>query len=813
MPRGLRPADAPTFQRLCGGEVRLLLRLGQLLQGKVTLTEAALQVAVSEGRQALLLDRRLAQATPDTFPALAQEFGTSDLVMTTEGDGWRVVALADELGNPLLAPEEAPVDPAADQGLSTVVASLAPSLRGPVEGLLAARADDERAAALEQLRYAAPPLAVVGELMPLLLADGADVVRERAIALMSQAGAAVPVVDAVRALARGDDATLMRLAVPLGHLPAPQQDLIVAALVASAARGQVSAGLVAVAERLTAVLAGHRHLDRLVELLLPRHHSLLDLVRNLQQHDRARIDHLLARSLGFDAEQDARLIVLLAHPTGTTGDTIAWDRLRERGVELLLSPSEQPRERMALAAALRRLELHAPAPHLAGLLAARIDAVGEAFDTSAWWLLAELCRDGRMPTEAATTIAAGLRRILHAGRGPHLVALLEQQLPALLPVDDDTRRSLVEPVLGTVARFHDDRSRDVVAACVLGLGDRALEPLWALLEDHPRAEVRLLCADLIPPLCASAGAVTAGVRLLDGLAGVEQADERCARVAAAARLAAVAGDADLADRVHATTAGLGDGAFLALGILAAAPGADPNRREAIATRLLRAVTEELPDQDGTTETDPLSQEVTHVIDEALSRHTETVPAALLALETLAAAADLAPALRQRIAATLVRQWKRVNAWQVVWGPGNIRELGESLARLAAAPSCPPPLRAQVAEALLPGVQQLPIARALLPVFVHTDGSYLASVAGRAAARLVQLAGEGYWADDERGDLVEVLIEVLALPALGPNTPNLRRRLATLIAGLRPSLTMRARQRLTEVVRDLPEDARGSLGWG
>ena len=67
------------------------------------------------------------------------------------------------------------------------------------EGLLLASADDQRAAALEQLRYAAPPLEVVSELMPMLLADAADLVRERAINLLVASGAHVTVIDLIRA--------------------------------------------------------------------------------------------------------------------------------------------------------------------------------------------------------------------------------------------------------------------------------------------------------------------------------------------------------------------------------------------------------------------------------------------------------------------------------------------------------------------------------------------------------------------------------------------------------------------------------------
>jgi hypothetical protein len=60
MIRGLRAADAAILQRLCGGDTRLFLRLGALLQHHLSITEAALEAALSRpGARALLSDRRL----------------------------------------------------------------------------------------------------------------------------------------------------------------------------------------------------------------------------------------------------------------------------------------------------------------------------------------------------------------------------------------------------------------------------------------------------------------------------------------------------------------------------------------------------------------------------------------------------------------------------------------------------------------------------------------------------------------------------------------------------------------------------------
>jgi hypothetical protein len=818
---GLRAADAPLIQRLVQGDMKLLLRLGALLQDGLAVSEAALQSLVASGvagdKGGLLLDRRLKTITAEGFPALAKEFDQEDLLLTTAADGVRVIALSDELGNLLTAALQ-PVQEAAPAGINAVVAQLAPSLRGPVEGLLAARADDQRAAALEQLRYAMPPLPVVCELMPMLLADGAEMVRERAIALLMASGAHVAVVDAIRAIQRGDDVALARQAEPLSRLPAAQQELAIAAVLAQLSRGLATPGLVTLTRGLAPVLAGHASLERLFELLLPRKLSLLELVRELQLHDRERVDALLTRNLGLDVDQDAQLIVLLAAPTASPVTSPAGiSALLTRGLGLLLAAEQAPRERMALAAALRRLDAFLADRPLAGMLA-HIEApvYARAFDTSVYWLLADLCRDGVVSTADGELLATTCRRLLREAGGPHLIALLEQQLPALLPASPAARLALVEPTVETVARFHDDRSREVVAACVVSLGVIALSALWEALADHPRLEVRLLCIELIGDLTIVGGTATTPAieRLLTAVNRVVETGERTALVVAAARLVAAdpAATVELHGRVLAATNGLGDQGLLALGPLVASTVCASDIRLDLTERLLRTLQENVPDAPVTTETDLGNLELTYILDDALTRHTDAIPQVLRALAEIGAAATVAPELQHKIMERMCRQWRRVAAWEIVWGPGNIRELGETIAALAERRECPPSQRVQAAEALLIAANQLTIARALARVFISGTGTYLSTLAGRAAARLVQLAAEDYYADDERADLVEVMVDFLAIADLGKEDQHLRRRLINLIANLQPHATSRARLRLRYLRESMDATMQDRLGW-
>lgn len=806
MIRGLRASDAAEIRRRTGGDMRLLLRLGALLERKLAFTELALErLLADEAGRRLLLDRSL----DEDFAAAARAAGIDDLRLLDEADGsesgWRVVALSDEVGNPLAAAVAA--EPA-DAGLPALVGQLSPALRDPVQGLMQARADEQRAAALERLRYAAPPLAVVGELMPMLLSDGAELVRERAVALVSAAGGHALIVDLVRAMQRRDEAALNRLAPAVAALPVEQRELAVAAVVAYAGRGEASQGLCAVGAALAADLAGHRLLERLLELLLPTSFAIIELVRAVQRHAPERVGVVLRRNLGLGDEADARIIILLAAP-GAAGD----EALLERGVALLLSANDEPRGRMPLAAALRRLD--------AGrTLGARIAAHGQALflahDTSVHWLLAELCRDGAIDAASATDLARLLAHLLREAPGPHLIAALEQQLPVLLPCAPEARAALAEPLIEVAARFRAERSVDLVASALVGIGADALPAAWDAVEHHPLPHVRLLLIGLLPDLVAPgpAAAETAARRLLAGLERCAQGDERGALVEAAARLAARTADGEALGRaIDTACAGLGRFAYEALGHLAAGAFCPVERRAAIVEQLLMEACAELPDTPTPTTSDPATGELTYELDDRLAAHTEYVPRILAALGRIGTSAHCPPEHLRRIVERLTAQWKLVATWRLVWGPGNVHALAATLAQLASHAGCPGPLRVRVAEALLPQVDQLAVAKALARVLLVGEGPYLARLAARAAETLVGLVARGNeFSEDERPELTEALADFLAIPALGPEADALRRRLVSVLATLRDHATARARARLRYVCHELPPDLAARLEW-
>ena len=814
---GLRASDAPTLHRLCLGDQKVFLRLGTLLQAKLSITESALEEMIGQERlKSLLLDRSLRTATPAEFAALLGS-DDADLLMA-DGDatepGWRVIALADELGNPLLVlPEPTPVA-AVVTVLPERFTNLAPALRGPVEGLFLANADDQRAAALETLRYAAPPLDVVGELMPMLLADGAELVRERAINLLVAAGANVTVIDLVRALQRNDHPALGRLAETLPSLPPMQRDVACHALLAAVGRGQASQVLIDVCTAVAAHFAGHIGLGRLLELLLPTRLSLVGFVRAVQAVDSERIGSLLERALGLGVESDVQALVLIAGP-GCKAD----DRLIERGLDLLLSPAVEPRERMPLAAALRRLDADSTLP---ARIAKRGMGVATARDTAIYWLLAEYCRDGSMDKDVASQLGVLLRRLLREGPGPHLVSILENQLTALIPASDAVRSELVEPIGEMAGRFRDERSRDLVLTAIASIGVVAIEPLWRLLEEHAQPGVRLIAISSLPELLIKVDAVTATAavkRLLARLSMIQSdqyaAAEQSAVLAAAARVATAPvldADGGTAATVDAAAHAVGDLAIEAFGWLAASRHIDPARRVAVMENMLTEVTAELPDTPLTSTTDAATQDVTFVIDDRLGQHTERIPRLLLALHRMGCSPTLPPQLLRRMVDRLCHQWSLVSSWAVVWGPGNVQELGKVLGLLAQRPEFPGHLRVKICETLIPRISQLAIARNLARIFAVGDGSYLSDLAGKAADTLLGFCASNHFADDEYEDLGDVLVEFLGIPHLGNHGDMLRRRLAGVLSGMRNRLPQRARNRLRDLLPSLDPTIQQRVEW-
>ena len=313
-------------------------------------------------------------------------------------------------------------------------------------------------------------------------------------------------VDLVRALQDQDDQRLQRLANGLAQLPHQQRVLALSAVIAAIGRGWVSLGMLKICEELADLLEQHPQLDRVIEWLLPHSErfSVLPLIRKLQQLDHKHLDNILHQLFGHSRQQDALVIVLLAHPQADKDESLI-----DRGVALLMDSGHEPRDRLALAAALRRLDDN---HKLGAMIAERAQDILHSHDTAIFWLLAELSRDQALAAEDSERIYDALIELMRNPRNAHILTSLEQQLPALLPVCDDSRARAVPFMADLIAQFRDQRSRDIIQAVIAKMAPAAITPLWRSLEQHPQALVRRIALKLLPPM-------------LHGLHGEQASDE------------------------------------------------------------------------------------------------------------------------------------------------------------------------------------------------------------------------------------------------------------------------------------------------
>jgi hypothetical protein len=152
----------------------------------------------------------------------------------------------------------------------------------------------------------------------------------------------------------------------------------------------------------------------------------------------------------------------------------------------------------------------------------------------------------------------------------------------------------------------------------------------------------------------------------------------------------------------------------ALGWIASGPRADPALRVDLLVLIVELLMRAAADA-------PVTQTQT---DEGMrldfsahaSRQTEFIRELIGAIRRIlcapAAPDGLPPGLRERAVRRLVEKWAAVENYDVVWAPGNVTALAETLGEIAAAPGLPVGLRAGILDALLVAARSIPVIRIL-----------------------------------------------------------------------------------------------------
>jgi hypothetical protein len=812
--RFLTAADAPRIHALVGSDRLLFLRVGALLQERCAATEAVLAEALGRpGLKELLLDRGLHARTADSSFAelalrhLGDDHGLAFTEASHDGRPWRVLAWSDEIGNPLLAALPAPVG----NGLAALAERLPPAQARAAQALLAARNEGERCAALEQLRYSGPDRALASALLPVAFSDGSARVRGAALAVLAATGTAATALAAVRLLLHdgGDGAEVP----PLAALDVADASLVIAALAAALAAGGVTpATALAVAVAIHPHLATDERLPRILDLMAPSLPALdlLSLVRRLQSVDANASERAVRGLVHGEPTSDALAIILLARP-----DRPLDAALRQRGLDLLLANGDEPRERLHLAAALLR---GSSAPELLADLSASAPRLPRLRDPAWAWLAGELL--SRAPDGAdIAPLAAAVVHLLRDGQGGSLWASLDQRLPARLAAAVPAEGEALARALGDmVGRTRDLRSLDLLTDNLSQLPPSLAAVLVELALEHPDRGTRARVAAALPAVLCHSGAAAAPLieRLVAALPqrhGDEAVSLGSAAAEAVGGLTDASHGAGLARRLGPLLETLGLAAVPALGHLAAGPHAAPELRSALIDRLLAILATDVADEGRPALREEAGDDgPTFIFDARLAAHTERLPVVLMALRRIGAAAAVPQPLRQRVLDSLAERWRQVVDWSLVWAPGNVALLAESLAAIGSTSDAGPRLRRSAAEALARRREHPAVAVDLARICAAA-GSALAGLAGASAtAVLERLARTGGYLDDEQPDVLRVLVAWLELDDLGDDDAALRRRLVYTIGNLRRHADGRTRQRLAAVAARLDATLAGGLSW-
>ncbi|NRA39806.1 MAG: hypothetical protein HRU15_16815, partial [Planctomycetes bacterium] len=637
--------------------------------------------------------------------------------------------------------------------------------------------------------------AVVSEIMPIILSDGADVVRERGIGLLTNAGVSPVVTDIIRALQRSDNATLKTLCEHIERLPLDQQELIFAALIANATRGILSNTTIALSTQMAELISSHRGLHRYMELLLLHGNqlSLVAFIRQLQKFNAQDIQEILQEFIGQGKESDARILVLAAHENADFNV-----ELMELGVNLLLSRDEEPKERMGLANAMRRMQ---QGKQLAQLIAERAHHLEHTRDSTIFWLLAEMSRENKISEIDANTISERIRSILKRANGPHVVSILDQQLPAVLPCDTEHRSLLVEPMAELLARFLDDRSQGHIMDCLEKMGPSAIDPLWKILANHPNADVRCSCVRIFPLLCADYNdqeKITVTQRLITESQHISKNKHKGTfYLACATFILHIEDPQDLHIEIDKKSQDIALDGLPASSIIAASKHIDPTRRLEVIENLISIICADLPDGQTEEVLDPETQDVTFVLDNAISVHTDIIPHALDGLKVISSSDYCPPQLVRRITMTLMNQWRKVSRWEVMWGPSNIYHLAKILSEIASVENFPETLRLQVAESLGPRSNQLRIAEYLLCIIIASSSEKINGITHKAIRKILYDSNNGQYADDEYPDLTHVLAQFLLLPGIAALDETLPMQIARTISLHQSHVNLRCKEILLD----------------
>jgi hypothetical protein len=832
MPEGVR-GSRDYFKERFGLGDRLAVRLAALLSRQVALTAASVEcLKDSPAFRHVILHPRLLEDAEEldterlhSYSGAGEELPASFVV--TEEDGWRVIALEEEL----LA-EESEAQEVEDQ---LPVLTGKSELLHPTEiGELFSRRDiaeleltlrtsadaNEKITAIRRLALSPASEREKLSLFAMALTDRSAEVRGEAAEALTTLGLSADVAEDARALAEGNEEQKRFAVERIGQRILEAEDAemgVLLRIIAGTLRHEPST---AIRRRLVESLVGacrsvardSRSSRDLVRILIGQLRDAAEelgaAVRSvllaLGRHNREQLYHQLQEELAaIRARPVRRLLVAVAGEIAP--DEEQWVQVCRQAVAEINASEDPTGECLPLANLLGKSGRHAvdaiaetlaEAPEASQTAFVRLlDVIGTRQDTST-----------RLRARVGRLMLDALRQGERAARLAVIqsTALMNRDIPA------KTRGALAGELIGCLAEYANPGIVDAIEATVVNLGAPAVEPLLDAMERAERPRQRVSAAralgDLVARLDGRSArtaheAIERSLRLAD-----DSFPDRPELVRALGRMCSgsAASEADVARVAEMLRAAILDkpiahAALDGLSHLCLSPKASRKLKVDLVDFFARILERDLPDIEATTYAADVD-ETGYAFGGDVLAYTELVPSVIQGLRHIATSSG--GVLREQALGHLLAAWRQIASGELQVGPGNTEQLLEALRAIGTLPDIEAGQREAIADALALRKDFLPTYRALAELVVAAGEPMADRAAALADEVLRREAAEDELTPSERGLLLGSLVRLAAAADLGTDAERLRQRIVAAVTDAEKR-DLEAAPGLVEELRESP----------
>ena len=810
---------------------RLVARLGALLVRKVDVTEAVLELARPRSTLSkVLTDQQvLKDASALDSVGLARLCGKHGVEEETklqivEGEGWRTIALSDEVLAEAAWEEEssAAAEPArgeivhrgrfrAEEAAAEELFTAKEMERLKLQALTSAE-PKEKVEAIRKLSFAPIPDGEKAEFFLGRLSDPDSPVRTEAAQLLVQLGLSQDIADAIRELEEGTEKEKLFAVGRMSKILAQRARGVEIGAGLRALIGRlreersapVRRGLLECLEEASPVISTspehERQLIRLLISILPQDFTGLDVpvrrvLRALGRHAPERVTPALWDEL--DKTADRRIAVHLLMVLSFLPDFVGKERLAAALAGEIAKPEESEVDFRALGGILQRMGGGAIGPLLS--VFKRANRVQKRYIVR---LLGDTCRFESVPAGLKEDTAELCLRILEGEDREVRMAVMETQLPCDMELSDETRTRLASAFLENVHAFSFPADVENVEYTIARMGMGAAGPIIMRLDPKLPSNERVRAVRLLGELCrveSERGTRGSGepMRILRTLQRLSFEDfpDKGELLIAIGRICSTRFISRKVVEVVARNVWqnleepeMRVSAYEAMGLVASSRRSEKRRvREAVET-FKQELLKEPPEFSA--EATILDDEQVFEIGPEAGHYTDVIPTVVKGLGRITLGHPESKELRVEITTFLIDRWRAMMTGETIWGPGSVGAVIEELKELGSDGRTPVNLKAEIVKALAGRLSSVPVMLALGEVFAADDPSAeLGVYASGVAVKLLRRKDEtGQFREEERDVILGVLAKIAGRRALETHvrgTENIREAIIEeLFAGLR-----------------------------